>query len=219
MAGMRLFGEISRNFGLNCSPLPMSTGKTCRATRLLEKQGDLVAVGRRPVVQVDHGSHLAAGRPPFYVSQNRDADIFFPGAARISPCARAPSHLDPRQRGSPTSPAPPATPVRAGARRSPAPPCFRRRPALLDAETRQLRDHRVATLHDLGKLEQRSRRCAPDGSRHTVSKAVSGGVGHRRRQSRSPRSAGSGPRSNSAGAGRRAARFRLSKRSTTVGFQ
>ncbi len=28
IAGMRLFGEMARNSGLNCSPLPMSTGTT-----------------------------------------------------------------------------------------------------------------------------------------------------------------------------------------------
>ena len=28
MAGMRLFGLIARNSGLNCSPFPMSTGMT-----------------------------------------------------------------------------------------------------------------------------------------------------------------------------------------------
>ena len=52
---MRLLGEMARNSGSNCSPVPMLTG-TMRYGQpgLLEEHGDLVPVRRGPIMQVDH---------------------------------------------------------------------------------------------------------------------------------------------------------------------
>ena len=59
MAGMRLLGEIARNSGLNCSPLPMfDRMDAIGQARLLQEDRDLVSVGGGPVIEIDHGRLL-----------------------------------------------------------------------------------------------------------------------------------------------------------------
>ena len=53
IAGMRLLGAIVRNSGSNCSPLPIFTSFTSSGTPVLQHDGDLPAVRRRPVVELD----------------------------------------------------------------------------------------------------------------------------------------------------------------------
>ena len=54
-AGMRLFGDTSRNLRSNCSPFPMLIGNDfVFQPGLFEKDRDLVAVGSRPVIEIDH---------------------------------------------------------------------------------------------------------------------------------------------------------------------
>ena len=61
IAGMRLFGEISRNSGCELLARADVHGHDLvRHPRLFQKHRDLVAVGRRPIVEIDHREPFAS---------------------------------------------------------------------------------------------------------------------------------------------------------------
>ncbi len=77
---MRLFGDTSRNLRSNCSPFPILIGMDfVFQPGLFQKDRDLVAVGSRPIVEVDHRANSLtpdhANHPGTRQGRNRSAGV------------------------------------------------------------------------------------------------------------------------------------------------
>ncbi len=78
IAGMRLFGAIAQKFRLELIALAdVHRMNLIRQAGLFEKHRDLMAVGRRPIIKLDHPRLLAravAQRPALFSASDRKWD-------------------------------------------------------------------------------------------------------------------------------------------------
>ena len=157
IAGMRLLGEMARKSGLNCSPVAdVDRHQAVRQRGLLQEHRDLVAIGRRPIVQIDHRVFLRRLERHLVLSQNSDVDILLARHGAHLRDARAGAGIaHPGQHGlvELVWRSIPAIPERAGARRRCAPPCCPAGSSAFRCRIRPSARDRVAALHDFRDLE------------------------------------------------------------------